>query len=146
MAYNRCIGTRYCANNCPYKVRRFNWFENWDYMEGLKKKLRDPMQLGMNPDVTIRSRGVMEKCTFCIQRIANARHEMRARGQETIADGTVVTACQEVCPSKAISFGNINDKNSEVSRNAGEPRAYKVLDFLSVKPSVTYLAKIRNKA
>ena len=146
MAYNRCIGTRYCANNCPYKVRRFNWFENWDYMEGLKKKLKDPMQLGMNPDVTIRSRGVMEKCTFCIQRIANARHEMRARGQETIADGTVVTACQEVCPSKAISFGNINDKNSEVSRNAGEPRAYKVLDFLSVKPSVTYLAKIRNKA
>ncbi|MDH5657224.1 MAG: hypothetical protein OEZ34_15035, partial [Spirochaetia bacterium] len=108
-------------------------------------KLRDPMQLGLNPDVTVRSRGVMEKCTFCIQRIASARHEMRARGENRLPDGAVVTACQEVCPTTAIKFGNINDKHSEVSRLAGEPRAYKVLDFIHVKPSITYLAKIRNK-
>jgi molybdopterin-containing oxidoreductase family iron-sulfur binding subunit len=146
MAYNRCVGTRYCANNCPFKVRRFNWFENWDYMEGLRRKLRDPAQLGLNPDVTVRRRGVMEKCTFCIQRIANARHEMRTRGEKILQDGTFVTACQEVCPTSAISFGNINDQNSRVYRlTTEEKRSYKVLDFLNVNPSVTYLAKIRNK-
>ncbi len=147
MAYNRCIGTRYCANNCPYKVRRFNWFENWNYMEGFRQKLHDPQQLGFNPDVTVRSRGVIEKCSFCLHRISNARREMRARGDEKMMDGTVVTACQEVCPTKAISFGDINDKTSEVAKLVKrETRGYKVLDFLAVNPSVTYLAKVRNKA
>lgn len=144
MTYNRCVGTRYCANNCPYKVRRFNWFENWYYMEGLDRKLRDPMQLGLNPNVTVRSRGVMEKCTFCVQRINAARQDMKVRGESRIKDGTVVTACQEVCPTGAITFGDINDSTSEVARLAKDKRGYRVLDFLGVKPSVTYLAKIRN--
>ena len=148
MTYNRCVGTRYCANNCPYKVRRFNWYENWNYMEGLRRSLRDPQQLAMNPDVTVRTRGVMEKCTFCIQRIAVARQESRARGDKYVADGSFQTACQEVCPSQAISFGNVNDPESEVSRlkkkEAG--RTYQVLDFLAVKPSITYLARVRNHA
>ncbi|MEQ9367224.1 MAG: 4Fe-4S dicluster domain-containing protein, partial [Leptospirales bacterium] len=148
MTYNRCVGTRYCANNCPYKVRRFNWYENWNYMEGLQRSLRDPQQLAMNPDVTVRTRGVMEKCTFCIQRIAVARQESRARGDKYVADGSFQTACQEVCPSQAISFGNINDPKSAVSRlkkkEAG--RTYQVLDFLAVKPSITYLARVRNSS
>jgi len=146
MTYNRCIGTRYCSNNCPYKVRRFNWFENWMWIEGFDRKLRDPQQLAMNPDVTMRSRGVMEKCTFCVQRINAARQESVARAEKRIADGAVVTACQEVCPTKAISFGDIKDSGSEVARLAKDARGYQVLDFLGVKPSITYLAKIRNKA
>ncbi len=144
MTYNRCVGTRYCANNCPFKVRRFNWFENWYYMEGLDRKLRDPMQLGLNPNVTVRSRGVMEKCTFCVQRINAARQDMKVRGDKKIKDGTVVTACQEVCPTGAITFGDINDEASEVAKLAKDKRGYRVLDFLGVEPSVTYLAKIRN--
>ncbi len=147
MTYNRCVGTRYCANNCPYKVRRFNWFENWYYMEGFDRKIRDPQHLALNPDVNVRVRGVMEKCTFCIHRIASARQEMKARGDVRMRDGSIITACQEVCPSQAISFGDINDPESRVSKLAkSDKRAYKVLDFLGVKPSVTYLAKIRNKA
>ncbi len=146
MTYNRCIGTRYCANNCPYKVRRFNWFENWNYAEGLETKLREPQHLALNPDVTVRSRGVMEKCTFCVQRIASARQEHKAKNKTgVIEDGVVKTACQEVCPSQAISFGNILDPQSEVSSlRRKEKRSYKVLEFLGVKPQVTYLAKVRN--
>lgn len=144
MAYNRCIGTRYCANNCPYKVRRFNWYENWDYMEGLIRKIRDPQQLALNPDVTVRRRGVIEKCTFCIQRLNRARQDAKLKGLDRVVDGTVKTACQEVCPANAIYFGDINDPNSEVSKLAKSERGYKVLDFLAVKPSITYLAKIRN--
>ena len=145
MTYNRCVGTRYCANNCPYKVRRFNWFENWYYMEGLERKLRDPMQLGLNPNVTVRSRGVMEKCTFCVQRINAARQDMKVRGDKKMKDGTVVTACQEVCGAGAITFGDINDESSAVYQLAKkDKRRYRVLDFLGVEPSVTYLAKIRN--
>tara|TARA_B100001939_G_scaffold268754_2_gene236318 strand:+ start:4143 stop:7265 length:3123 start_codon:yes stop_codon:yes gene_type:complete len=145
MTYNRCVGTRYCANNCPYKVRRFNWFENWYYMEGLERKLRDPMQLGLNPNVTVRSRGVMEKCTFCVQRINAARQDMKVRGDKKMKDGTVVTACQEVCAAGAITFGDINDDSSAVYQLAKkDKRRYRVLDFLGVEPSVTYLAKIRN--
>ncbi|MBL8018538.1 MAG: TAT-variant-translocated molybdopterin oxidoreductase [Leptospirales bacterium] len=146
MTYNRCIGTRYCSNNCPYKVRRFNWFENWIWGEGLDRKLRDPMQLGLNPDVTVRSRGVMEKCTFCIQRINSARQDSIARGDKRIGDGAVVTACQEVCCADAISFGDINDPASKVNKLSKDIRGYQVLDFLGVKPAITYLAKIRNKA
>lgn len=146
MTYNRCIGTRYCSNNCPYKVRRFNWFENWMWIEGVDRKLRDPQQLAMNPDVTVRSRGVMEKCTFCIQRISSARQEMKAKGETRIPDGEVITACQEVCPTRAISFGDTNDPNSDVAKLRKDIRAYRVLDFIGVEPAVTYLAKIRNKA
>ena len=146
MTYNRCIGTRYCANNCPYKVRRFNWFENWHAWGGAHRELRSPQQLALNPDVSVRSRGVMEKCTFCIQRIASVRHANKVKGQDVFTDGQVVTACQEVCPTNAISFGNIVDSKSEVARlKTQDKRAYQVLDFLGVKPQVTYLAKVRNK-
>jgi molybdopterin-containing oxidoreductase family iron-sulfur binding subunit len=147
MAYNRCIGTRYCANNCPYKVRRFNWFENWYYMEGLQHgNLRSPIHLGLNPDVAVRSRGVIEKCSFCIHRINQARTNMRAEDKTSIADGVVQSACEEVCPTQAIHFGNVNDKNSKVYQVAKEdPRAYRILEFLAVEPSVTYLAKVRNE-
>ena len=145
MSYNRCVGTRYCANNCPYKVRRFNWFENWDYMEGLVRDLRDPQQLGLNPDVTVRRRGVVEKCSFCIQRLNRARQDMKVKGLSRIVDGSVQTACQEVCPSDAISFGDINDKDSRVHHLAADARGYKALEFLGTKPSVTYLSKVKNK-
>lgn len=145
MAYNRCVGTRYCANNCPYKVRRFNWYENWDYMEGLVRHLRDPQQLGLNPDVTVRRRGVIEKCSFCIHRLNRARQDMKVKGLKKLIDGSVQTACQEVCPSNAITFGDINDKDSRVHRLAADHRGYKVLDFLATNPSITYLAKVRNK-
>ncbi|MCB1173640.1 MAG: 4Fe-4S dicluster domain-containing protein [Leptospiraceae bacterium] len=145
MTYNRCIGTRYCANNCPYKVRRFNWHENWYYAEGLERHLRSPQELAMNPDVTTRSRGVMEKCSFCIQRIARARQESRLRGEKYVADGDVKTACQDVCPTGAIEFGNSKNPDAIVSKRIKDSRSYQVLDFLDVRPSVTYLAKIRNK-
>ncbi len=148
MTYNRCIGTRYCANNCPYKVRRFNWFENWSGWKGQDQGLRDPQHLALNPDVTVRSRGVMEKCTFCVQRISTARQEARTTSKDNtpIADGQVKTACQEVCPSKAISFGNILDPKSEVAKlRKKEKRTYQVLDFLGVKPQVSYLAKVKHK-
>jgi molybdopterin-containing oxidoreductase family iron-sulfur binding subunit len=144
MVYNRCVGTRYCANNCPYKVRRFNWFENWDYMEGAVRKLRDPQQLALNPDVTVRRRGVIEKCSFCIQRLNKAKLDAKIKGLKRVVDGSVKTACQEVCPANAIYFGDINDPNSEVSRLVKNGRGYKVLDFLGVNPSITYLAKVRN--
>ena len=144
MTYNRCIGTRYCSNNCPYKVRRFNWYENWYYWEGAKREISDPAHLALNPDVTVRSRGVMEKCTFCVQRISAARQDSHVKGKKTSADGAVVTACQEVCPTKAITFGNIVDPKSEVALHKSDDRAYQVLDFLNVKPSITYLAKVKN--
>ena len=146
MTYNRCIGTRYCANNCPYKVRRFNWFENWHYWEGFRQEHRSPQHLALNPNVTVRSRGVMEKCTFCVQRISAARQDSKVKKQKQVPDGAVQTACQEVCPTQAITFGNILDPKSEVyNLKKKEKRGYGVLDFLGVKPQVTYLAKIRNK-
>jgi len=136
MAYNRCIGTRYCANNCPYKVRRFNFFQ-WT------KTISTQIQMAQNPDVTMRFRGVMEKCTFCIQRIRaagiSARQEERA-----IADGEVKTACQQACPANAITFGNIADANSQVVEHKSNPRAYELLAELNVKPRISYLARLRN--
>ncbi len=136
MVYNRCVGTRYCANNCPYKVRRFNYY---DYRD-----LRDSVQeLAFNPQVTVRSRGVMEKCTFCVQRINSAKFEAKNDGKE-VADGAIQTACQEVCPSQAIHFGNINDPNSHVAQIAKSSRAYKVLEEINVRPSISYLGKVRN--
>jgi molybdopterin-containing oxidoreductase family iron-sulfur binding subunit len=135
--YNRCVGTRYCANNCPYKVRRFNWF---DYAHD------DQLQnLVLNPDVTVRSRGVMEKCTFCIQRIQEAKIEARCLGHP-LADGDIQTACQQSCPSKAIVFGDLNDPRSRAAQLAKSKRAYRVLEELNVKPAVSYLGVVRNRA
>ncbi len=136
--YNRCVGTRYCANNCPYKVRRFNWFE---YNYGGQTKY--PSGLAQNPEVTVRSRGVMEKCSFCIQRIHDSRNVAKNLGRP-IKDGEVKTACQQSCPADAITFGNINDPESEISRISKDPRGYHVLEELNVRPSITYLTKIRN--
>jgi len=133
--YNRCVGTRYCANNCPYKVRRFNWF---DYPH------EDRLQnLVFNPNVTVRSRGVMEKCTFCVQRIEETRIEARRLGQP-IADGAIKTACQQVCPADAIVFGDLNDPKTRVSTLAESSRAYRVLEDLNTKPAVRYLKIVRH--
>ncbi len=128
--YNRCVGTRYCANNCPYKVRRFNWFDyaHEDELENLV----------LNPDVTVRSRGVMEKCSFCVQRIQEAKIEAKRRGVE-LRDGEIQSACQQTCPASAIVFGNINDAGSRVAQLAQSARHYRVLEELNVKPAVAYL-------
>jgi molybdopterin-containing oxidoreductase family iron-sulfur binding subunit len=136
MVYNRCVGTRFCANNCPYKVRRFNWFQYTDWSSPLAKMLR-------NPEVTPRSRGVMEKCTFCIQRIAVGRIEAENDGRK-VRDGEIVTACQATCPSDAIVFGNINDPESRVTRLKRLQVNYSLLAELNTRPRVTYLAAIRN--
>ncbi|HXK61321.1 MAG TPA: 4Fe-4S dicluster domain-containing protein [Acidobacteriota bacterium] len=136
MIYNRCVGTRYCANNCPYKVRRFNYF---DY----HKDLKAPRQLAFNPEVTIRSRGVMEKCTFCVQRIAAAKMSARSAGRQ-LADGDIQTACQQACPARAIVFGDLNDPESRVHQLSASARGYRALDEFGIGPSVTYLARVRN--
>ncbi|HUF10644.1 MAG TPA: 4Fe-4S dicluster domain-containing protein, partial [Rhodothermales bacterium] len=136
MVYNRCIGTRYCANNCPYKVRRFNYY-NWT------KTLPQQVRMAQNPNVTVRFRGVMEKCTYCIQRIREVG--IRARqGDRPIADGEVQTACQQACPSQAISFGDLADESSKVVAHKANPRAYELLAELSIKPRTSYLARLRN--
>jgi len=136
MVYNRCVGTRYCANNCPFKVRRFNYL---DY----HKDVRAPAELLFNPEVTVRSRGVMEKCTFCVQRIAAARQAAKASGRK-LADGDIRTACQQACPTGAIVFGDLNDPESRVHKLAHSTRSYQALAELGVGPAVTYLARIRN--
>jgi molybdopterin-containing oxidoreductase family iron-sulfur binding subunit len=136
MIYNRCIGTRYCANNCPYKVRRFNYWDNQ------LTKWPEPMELGLNPDVTVRGQGVMEKCNFCVQRVQYARQEAKHAGT-LIPDGAVQTACQQSCPSNAISFGNLRDRQSAVSQKAADPkRGYHALHALNTRPAVTYLSKV----
>ena len=133
--YNRCVGTRYCANNCPYKVRYFNWYK---YNE---KAWPEPLHLQLNPDVTVRARGVMEKCTFCIQRIRGAQNDARLENRP-IRDGELTTACAQACPSDAIVFGDVNDPASRVARLQQDPRGYRVLDDLNTRSAITYLAKV----
>jgi len=135
-AYNRCVGTRYCSNNCPYKVRRFNWF-NYPRNDCLQN-------MTLNPDVTVRSRGVMEKCSFCIQRIQEARIAARVDG-EPLADGAVRTACQQSCPAGAIVFGDMNDPESRIAKLIAGGRHFRVLEEINVRPSVGYLKLVRNR-
>ena len=136
MVYNRCIGTRFCSNNCPYKVRRFNWL---DYNAGKAETL----QMAMNPDVTVRARGVMEKCTFCVQRIRRAQQEAAVEGRP-LRPGEVRTACQQACPTQAIWFGSYTDPDEELARRLRDPRRYAVLHELGTRPRVQYLARITN--
>jgi molybdopterin-containing oxidoreductase family iron-sulfur binding subunit len=138
--YNRCVGTRYCANNCPYKVRYFNW---WNYGDVESEQFAFPgtLQLSLNPDVTVRTKGVMEKCTFCVSRIRFAQNDARVRGVE-LGDGSVTPACAQTCPSGAIVFGNANDNMSRVSRSKRDARGYRVFEQLNTKPGVTYLARV----
>lgn len=132
--YNRCVGTRYCANNCPYKVRRFNWFDH---------HLPEPLDKMYNPDLSVRGRGIMEKCTFCIQRIRSAKDIAKDEGR-LVQDGEVIPACAQTCPTKAITFGNLEDKKSKVYQLAHSERAYHALEELGTKPAVNYLRKRGN--
>ena len=140
--YNRCVGTRYCSNNCPYKVRYFNWL---DFQEPKDPAFAwpEPLHWLLNPDVTVRAKGVMEKCTFCVQRIRDKVSEAKLAGVE-LEDGAVVTACQQTCPSEAIVFGDLNDPESRVRRLAQDGRGYHVLEGLNTRPAVTYLKKVRH--
>ena len=136
MVYNRCIGTRFCSNNCPYKVRRFNWF---DY----NRELAETEKMVKNPDVTVRERGVMEKCTFCVQRIRETEIAASVEKRPLRTD-EVRTACQQTCPANAIVFGSLTDPDSAVLRDRDGPRAYAALEDLGTQPRVRYLARVRN--
>jgi molybdopterin-containing oxidoreductase family iron-sulfur binding subunit len=170
--YNRCIGTRYCANNCPYKVRRFNWYEYASFRAGpqnsenpLTRATKNittsgtmhpeaelahaPLQMMFNPDVTVRSKGVMEKCTFCVQRTREVR-DLAKRSGAKVKDGTVTSACAQTCPTQAITFGDLNDPFSAVVQNAkaaeAEGLAYGLLDVeLNTRPAVTYFKRLRHR-
>jgi Fe-S-cluster-containing dehydrogenase component len=160
MVYNRCIGTRYCSNNCPYKVRRFNYLD-WQSQDPRHDKypvpylgIPDEQQLEQvdkikrmvfNPEVTVRMRGVMEKCTYCIQRIHTVTIARRAKGED-VADGEILTACQQTCPTQAIVFGNLNDRESRVFKLHQNQRAYSLLGDLDSRPRTKYLGIVRNPA
>ncbi len=146
MIYNRCVGTRYCSNNCPYKVRRFNflkWTAGWGGKGTLNFFDLPVLKLVTNPEVTVRGRGVMEKCSYCTQRINSVRIKAKKEGRE-IQDGEIITACQQVCPTNAIVFGDLNDPNSKVSKLKRQPHDYGLLAELNTRPRTTYLAKIKN--
>ena len=143
MAYNRCVGTRYCANNCPYKVRRFNWFNYWNDARFDNYLINEHTHLVLNPDVVTRFRGVMEKCTMCIQRIQAGKLQAKIE-KRPMKDGDVKVACQQTCPTNAIVFGNRNDPNSEVSKALKSERTYYVLEELNVQPGIGYQVKVRN--
>ena len=140
MVYNRCVGTRYCANNCPYKVRRFNYFY---YHGDLDKPGGEVAKMAFNPEVTVRSRGVMEKCTYCVQRIQAGKIAAKNEGRE-VQDGEVRSACQQACPAQAIEFGNLADSQSKVAAAHESNRAYGMLAELNVKARTKYLARVRN--
>ena len=164
MVYNRCVGTRYCSNNCPYKVRRFNWFkyhDNKQFAEVNPQMNTDLGKMVLNPDVTVRSRGVMEKCTFCVQRIQSGKLNAR-KEKRTLRDGEVVTACAAACTTGAIVFGDMNDPESRIhkhlkvrplyperpfvnDKDSDNLRAYTVLEEINTRPNIFYLAKVRNK-
>jgi molybdopterin-containing oxidoreductase family iron-sulfur binding subunit len=136
--YNRCVGTRYCSNNCPYKVRYFNWFQyEWP----------EPLNWGLNPDVVVREKGVMEKCTYCVQRINAAKIAIKDRGPDAvIPEGMFQTACQQTCPTDAIVFGNLKDPESRVARLAGGPLAYSALEILNTRPANFYLKQVTDRS
>ncbi|MEY4547720.1 MAG: hypothetical protein RL685_3915 [Pseudomonadota bacterium] len=140
MTYNRCIGTRYCSNNCPYKVRKFNYF---NFHDDLKDEKNQVQQMVYNPEVTVRFRGVMEKCTYCVQRIQEGKFRA-SRENRPLRDGEVTTACQDSCPTQAISFGDLNDASSQVAQRKANPRDYSLLEELNVRPRTTYLAMVKN--
>ncbi|MFW5967623.1 MAG: 4Fe-4S dicluster domain-containing protein [Persicimonas sp.] len=156
MAYNRCVGTRYCSNNCPYKVRRFNWYNYaTDRSDGFLARLfpemeehadlnvKEPLPLSFNPDVTVRSRGVMEKCTFCVQRIRRAKWQAKAENRG-LREGDVVTACQQVCPAEAIEFGNLMDEDDQVAQDHADERALRPLAEIGTESSIAYLTRVYN--
>jgi len=138
--YNRCVGTRYCANNCPYKVRYFNW---WDYGRDGDPyySFPEPLNWQLNPDVTVRTKGVMEKCTFCVQRIRFAQNDAKVRGRE-LSDGDVTPACVQTCPADAFVFGDAHDPASRVSSRRKDERGYAVFDMLNTRPGITYLERV----
>jgi molybdopterin-containing oxidoreductase family iron-sulfur binding subunit len=146
MTYNRCIGTRYCANNCPFKVRRFNWF-NYnanDWFADINPAQQELGRMVLNPDVVVRSRGVMEKCSMCQQRLQAGKLVAKKAGMP-IVDGAIKTACQQACPTNAIMFGDVNDNESEVVKWREDDRNYLLLEDVGVKPTVSYLLKVRNQ-
>lgn len=151
MAYNRCIGTRYCANNCPYKVRRFNYLDFTHtgdvYVEPYWVDRMKTLKLQRNPDVTVRYRGVMEKCTYCTQRVEEAKISAKRKGEDRkqLPDGAVTPACAQACPTQAITFGNINDEKSRVHALKKSERNYELLQELNVRPRTSYLARVRNE-
>jgi molybdopterin-containing oxidoreductase family iron-sulfur binding subunit len=156
MVYNRCIGTRYCSNNCPYKVRRFNFYNYsrtplgtqgermWPKEKGAHIVYPESIKPMYNPEVTVRGRGVMEKCTYCVQRINAARIEAKKQGLEQVPEGAVQSACQQACPSAAITFGNMNAEGSKVAALKKSHRNYSILADLNTLPRTTYLARLTN--
>jgi molybdopterin-containing oxidoreductase family iron-sulfur binding subunit len=146
MTYNRCIGTRYCANNCPYKVRRFNWFNYPSYKKftEVNPAQDDLGRMVLNPDVTVRTRGVMEKCSFCVQRIQSTKLVAKKESR-MIIDGELATACSDACPTNAIIVGDWNDSKSSVFASSNSKRSYQALEEVGVKPNVWYKVKVRNE-